>query len=800
MITGVFKKPTISPSATSPQLSAGTQEYFLRTAPNDAQQAIAMAMLVDNYGWKQVCTLSFPDVYGNAGAQQFGLAAGARGVRVALTVSVDDPGFHLRDFTEEDDPVKYRELVDGAKRDMQLLKDKGDDCRIIILFTNGELDLIIAAAGELGIVGEGYQWVASDATLNQFTASWMRPEWTEFARGIIGTSPSSGEGEIYDLVLDRWATRTDDSSNSIENIYYDDGNGVPSTAASLYTWDAVYAYAYAFQDIIDNGGDVNDGELLLAKLKNSTFIGATGRVSWNDDNNREGAIFEVYNAVVNADGTSELVHFGTVSGVPPVLDLFSDKQVIFMGGGTEPLDLSAKLLTMSSGFFIAVDIVIGLVMFFCIIVALILFWKRHVTVVRASSPFFNNLILFGAIIGLSSAIAYSIEPGLDQVDTVAGACLARPWLVTIGFSLVFGCLFAKTWRVHKIFNDQSASTSVLGARQLLVPVCIMLVYDIVVLAMWSADGIYARRSSEFRESDSGPLRYAIVCQSGSTVLYLLILYVPKILLIGFGMYVSFRTRRIKMKDFNEAKYIGAALYNVAVVLIILVPIIWFLSSRHENIAVAYLLTCVAILWTFFGVVALLYGPKLFVVFVSKESSMGESGGNNIQARRSRQMSTPVAAPRQTNSLPAPTSRASRSASIGNGMSRGTGRATAAGTGRPGAPAPGGSKLKDDDASASVADDDVALKANDTVAKANAKAEAQKKAEEEDARKANAAAEKKAKDEAEKKARDAQADKAPTLTPKSSVNARGTVVTRHEAGDEDDLSDEAISSDEIFVAV
>lgn len=33
-----------------------------------------------------------------------------------------------------------------------------------------------------------------------------------------------------------------------------------------------------------------------------------------------------------------------------------------------------------------------------------------------------------------------------------GACLAKPWILAIGFTMAFGGLFARTFRVHRIFN------------------------------------------------------------------------------------------------------------------------------------------------------------------------------------------------------------------------------------------------------------------------------------------------------------------------------------------------------------
>lgn len=70
-----------------------------------------------------------------------------------------------------------------------------------------------------------------------------------------------------------------------------------------------------------------------------------------------------------------------------------------------------------------------------------------------SSPHLNNLIIVGCILTYSSVIFLGLDSQLSSVTAFPYICTARAWLLMAGFSLAFGSMFSKTWRVHSIFTD-----------------------------------------------------------------------------------------------------------------------------------------------------------------------------------------------------------------------------------------------------------------------------------------------------------------------------------------------------------
>ena len=85
-------------------------------------------------------------------------------------------------------------------------------------------------------------------------------------------------------------------------------------------------------------------------------------------------------------------------------------------------------------------------------------WFGHVyyiwpcRLVKLGSPYVNIMIIAGAVVFYVTVILFGVDENVASYSTVDGLCHARIWLVSIGFSLLYGAIFAKTWRIYCIFN------------------------------------------------------------------------------------------------------------------------------------------------------------------------------------------------------------------------------------------------------------------------------------------------------------------------------------------------------------
>ena len=70
-----------------------------------------------------------------------------------------------------------------------------------------------------------------------------------------------------------------------------------------------------------------------------------------------------------------------------------------------------------------------------------------------SSPYMNNLIIIGCILTYSSVFLLGLDSHLTSVQAFPIICTSRAWVLMAGFTLTFGSMFSKTWRVHTIFTN-----------------------------------------------------------------------------------------------------------------------------------------------------------------------------------------------------------------------------------------------------------------------------------------------------------------------------------------------------------
>lgn len=74
-----------------------------------------------------------------------------------------------------------------------------------------------------------------------------------------------------------------------------------------------------------------------------------------------------------------------------------------------------------------------------------------------------------------------------------------------GFSLAFGAMFSKTWRVHSIFTDVKLNKKVIKDYQLFMVVGVLLFIDIVIMTTWQVADPFYRETKQLEAYVIRPL-------------------------------------------------------------------------------------------------------------------------------------------------------------------------------------------------------------------------------------------------------------------------------------------------------
>eukprot|EP00004_Rigifila_ramosa_P016937 TRINITY_DN406_c0_g1_i4.p1 TRINITY_DN406_c0_g1~~TRINITY_DN406_c0_g1_i4.p1 ORF type:complete len:2538 (+),score=464.25 TRINITY_DN406_c0_g1_i4:68-7681(+) len=227
----------------------------------------------------------------------------------------------------------------------------------------------------------------------------------------------------------------------------------------------------------------------------------------------------------------------------------------------------------SSGVVAAYLVFSGILVFSIVPVLCFYWWNRAVPIIRRQQPLFCALTLLGCIMAI-----FSIMPLVGRPTSVT--CGARMWVPPLAFTLVYGPLFAKTWRIYRIFNNPSLKTIVITNTELCLKLFMLLLIDVVLVALW------------FSESSPAPMlkfhdaSVFATCSSSSKSIYPALLFAEKFGLLIFGAVLAFQTRSVR-SAFNESKYIAFTLYNQLFVAALVAPIVVSISDPDLGFGVLF---------------------------------------------------------------------------------------------------------------------------------------------------------------------------------------------------------------------
>jgi gamma-aminobutyric acid type B receptor len=78
---------------------------------------------------------------------------------------------------------------------------------------------------------------------------------------------------------------------------------------------------------------------------------------------------------------------------------------------------------------------------------------RKKGVIRQSQPEFLYVMLAGCLTMTMAIITFSFDEGDGWTDQMLDrACIAGPWLISLGYSSIYCALFSKLWRINKVLQ------------------------------------------------------------------------------------------------------------------------------------------------------------------------------------------------------------------------------------------------------------------------------------------------------------------------------------------------------------
>ncbi|XP_014679855.1 PREDICTED: gamma-aminobutyric acid type B receptor subunit 1-like [Priapulus caudatus] len=237
---------------------------------------------------------------------------------------------------------------------------------------------------------------------------------------------------------------------------------------------------------------------------------------------------------------------------------------------------------------------------------------RACPIVKMSSPTINNLILMGCVLNYS-VVFFAHTSTRSEPEQILAFCMVHNVLLAAGFSLGFGALFAKTWRVHVIFTSvQQNQRKVIKDRKLVFMVLMLVGVNIAILVTWEIiDPKYIVQSqiseqSDMMDADIVYHAFTDTCTSSREMYFISSIYCVLGLLLIVGAVLAWETRQVKVEALNDSQLIGICIYN-AVVLSVMGVAVAFVLTDQPSLRYALLAGFIIIGTTFTS--CLIFVPK-----------------------------------------------------------------------------------------------------------------------------------------------------------------------------------------------
>mmetsp|Transcript_39373 Transcript_39373/g.84905 ORF Transcript_39373/g.84905 Transcript_39373/m.84905 type:complete len:936 (-) Transcript_39373:392-3199(-) len=250
---------------------------------------------------------------------------------------------------------------------------------------------------------------------------------------------------------------------------------------------------------------------------------------------------------------------------------------------------------------------------------------RSTNIVRGSQPIFLCLVCFGAFvmnlamlpIGIQGKYRYVQDPMTGEVTDVPNpdisrvdaACMAVPWLFSMGFSILFSALFAKIWRVRMVLKAAARfkRKTVQPKDVAIIMVCVVAIQAVILLCWQLIDPMRWQReiiSSDYNGYSTKSVGY---CQSNRVLRFLTPLIVIDGMMLLYALHLCFVTRNVS-SDLQEGHWITGAVLSIIQILIISIPIL--IITENNNDAFYFVRSAIIFLMSS-TVTALIFFPKMY---------------------------------------------------------------------------------------------------------------------------------------------------------------------------------------------
>lgn len=512
---------------------------------------------------------------------------------------------------------------------------------VIPLVNPGDHFPLIEEAARQGVAGTGFHtWIFNGGAVGSILTRPFRED-SDFVRAMKGsilyapksTMPGIGRYDAFAQEIDEtWNNELD--RQFITTKLPSDFTAQPFARGAYFSTDTVAAMTYDSVILVGlaacNAQKQNfTGGEHYQSMMNTVFEGASGKVILNKKTGSRDVSttgFSLTNFILSEPASRDgfvnftAIEFATyVNGEWNRTDDTAKQTgytIVFNDGTTDiPPDLPPVILTYNFisgpakifGFSLAAIILVSAVAFSL--------WtkiqhKKNNYVVVAAQPLFLQMICAGAFLMGASIIPMGLDRGILGDHAT---CMTTPWLLSLGWCIVFSSLFSKTLRVNKVFHNPNFRRVIVTTQDVIRPMVAIMALNVILLLAWTLiSPLKWTQSSDFVLDTFGRLKeISYECDSDHHNYFIVPLIVINAAALLVANYQAYVARKIAT-EFAESEYIGSAMGLISVAFSIIVPVM--IIAEEGDISVRFFVNAGFIFSVSMSVLVFIFVPKMMQGF------------------------------------------------------------------------------------------------------------------------------------------------------------------------------------------
>ena len=486
---------------------------------------------------------------------------------------------------------------------LPVVQARDEQVRVLFVFVGGTLTLrMMCIAFHEGVIYPRHQWIFHDKNIQfylknvSFTLQGKHFHCTReqiqralegaiFARYALERDPQSDTTEFigdinYAEYLVRYNQKLTEGNefDVYANAYYD---AVWTMALSLNNSMAWFeGHNSSLSDY--NYRKIEATEEIRRQLLDLSFNGITGLIEYKHRESQTRV--DLYQIVPTNDSESNNTHVEKKVG-----EYITSLELL---GGAEfventfenVLDISIHERVIAIVALVLLALVISAS---TVLIAISIIFINH-PAVKASSPHLNVFIFSGCCLVVVGVMTAASGPAFltNYVSFSAWVhsllCVMPWWCFNMGYSLIFGTLCGKTWRVYRIFMVFTSEHHFISDRTIIMFVLGLLTFDIIINLSFSvANPCYLQVvEAHFDGSDQVQVTVGCNCQYQTLEqIYVAIMATSKGLLLFMLVFLAILTRHIKKPMFKNTSGIAVITFCILFINGVGLPLIQFVTIQ-----------------------------------------------------------------------------------------------------------------------------------------------------------------------------------------------------------------------------